>query len=93
MLALHEEERKKLSEEYERRRDLYRQGLIKRTELNQTEHALGEAMVRVEEDKRWIAESDITITEATMRDALLALPRLKANIQNKQESSAAKNRR
>jgi hypothetical protein len=30
----------------------------------------------VEEDKRWIAESDITITEATTRDALLELPRL-----------------
>jgi F0F1-type ATP synthase membrane subunit b/b' len=76
LLALHEEEKKKLREEYERRKELYRQGLIARVELNQTERALGEAIVRVEEDKRWIAESDITITEATARDALLALPRL-----------------
>jgi hypothetical protein len=76
LLVLHEEEKKKLSEEYERRKELYRQGLIARVELNQIERALGEAIVRVDEDKRWIAESDITITEATARDALLALPRL-----------------
>src|SRR5215467_4392715 len=88
LLALHEEEKKKLSEEYERRKELYRQGLIGRAELNQTERALGEAMVRVDEDKRWLSESDVTTTEAVFRDAIL-----KAKIQNKQESSAAKNRR
>ena len=76
LLVLHEAEKKRLSDEYERRKDLYRQGLIARVELSQTERALGEAIIRVEEDKRWIAESDITITEATARDALLALPRL-----------------
>ena len=76
LLVLHEEEKKKLGEEYERRKELYRQGLIARVELYQTERALGEAIVRVDEDKRWISESDITITEATTRDALLALPRL-----------------
>lgn len=76
LMALHEEEKKKMSEEYERRMELYRQGLISRIELNQTERALAEAIVRVDEDKRWIAESDITITEATARDALLELPRL-----------------
>ena len=49
---------------------------MQRVELNQTERALAEAIVRVDEDKRWIAESDITITEATARDALLESPRL-----------------
>jgi len=76
LLALHEEEKKRLTADYERRKELYRQGLISRVELNQAERPLAAAIVRVEEDKRWISESDITITEATARDALLALPAL-----------------
>ena len=76
LLALHEEEKAKLTAEYERRKELYRQGLISRVELNQAERPLAAVIVRVEEDKRWISESDITITEATARDALLALPAL-----------------
>ena len=76
LLILHEEEKKKLTGEYERRKDLYNQGLISRVELNQAERALAAGIVRVEEDKRWIAESDITITEATAKDALLELPAL-----------------
>jgi len=82
LLVLHEEERKKLSEEYERRKDLYRQGLITRDELNLTERALGEAMFRVDEDKRWIRESEASIREAEVR----------ADILNRQASDAAKNR-
>jgi hypothetical protein len=76
LLALHEEEQKRLAIEYQQRRELYRQGLISRTELNQVERALAEAMVRVEEDRRWLTESDIAITEASMRDELLRLPNL-----------------
>ena len=56
--------------------EFYSQGLISRSELNQVERALAEAIVRVEEDKRWLMESDIAITEATMRDELLRLPGL-----------------
>ena len=76
LLALHEEERKKLSEEYKRRQELYRQGLISRAELNQVARALAAAILRTDEDKRWIAESDIAITEASLRDELLRLPNL-----------------
>jgi hypothetical protein len=76
LLALHEEEKTKLNRDYELRRGLYNQGLISRAELNQTERALAAVIVRVEEDKRWISESDMTITEATTRDALLELPTL-----------------
>jgi len=86
LLALHEEERQRLEAEYERRARLYNQGQITRADLDQTERALREAIVRVEEDKRWISEAEGT--EALVHDA-----NLKANIQNKQESSAAKNRR
>jgi hypothetical protein len=42
----------------------------------QAEHLLAEAITRVEEDKRWLAESDMALTEFAMRDELLRLPRL-----------------
>lgn len=76
LLALHEEEQNKLTIRYQQRRELYRQGLISRAELNQVERALAEAIVRVQQDKHWITESDIAITEASMRDEMLRLPNL-----------------
>ncbi len=76
LMALHEEEKTRLTIDYQRRREFYSQGLISRSELNQAERALAEAMVRVEEDKRWLMETDIAITETTMRDELLKLPEL-----------------
>jgi hypothetical protein len=76
LLALHEAERLRVLEEYDRRRELYSQGLIARNELIKAEHALAEAMLRVDEDKRWLAETDMAITEYTMRDELLRLPGL-----------------
>jgi hypothetical protein len=42
----------------------------------QAEHLLAEAITRVEEDKRWLAESDMALTEFALRDELLRLPRL-----------------
>ena len=76
LLALHESERLRLLEEYNRRRDNYHQGLIARSEVLQAEHALAQAMIRVDEDKRWLAETDMAITEYSMRDELLRLPTL-----------------
>jgi hypothetical protein len=76
LLALHEEQKKKVSDEYERRRLLYDQGLISRVELNQAERALAMMILRIDEDKRWLTESDIAITEASLRDELLRLPGL-----------------
>jgi hypothetical protein len=76
LLALHESARQRSAVEYERRRELYYQGLIARNEVLQAEHSLAEAITRVEEDKRWLVESDMALTEITMRDELLRLPRL-----------------
>jgi len=76
LLTLHEEEKTRVSEEYEKRRALYYQGLISRAELNQAERALAAMIIRVDEDKRWLTESDIAITEASLRDELLRLPGL-----------------
>jgi hypothetical protein len=76
LLVLHQEEQARLKIEYQRHREFYSRELISRLELNQVERALAEATARVEEDQRWLAESDIAIIEATMRDELLRLPRL-----------------
>jgi hypothetical protein len=76
LLALHESARQRSAEQYERRRELYYQGLISRNEVLQAEHLLAEAITRVKEDKRWLAESDMALTEFAMRDELLRLPRL-----------------
>jgi hypothetical protein len=76
LLELHEREHRKLQQEYEQRRRLYEQGLISRVELNESERALAVSALRVSEDKRWITESDIAITEASVRDELFRLPRL-----------------
>jgi len=76
LLTLHEAERQRIAEEYERRRELYHQGLIAQSDVLQAENALGEAMLRVTEDKHWLAQTDMLITEVTMRNELLRLPRL-----------------
>lgn len=76
LLTLHETERQRRADEYQQRRDLYAQGLIARTDVLQAEQGLLEAMRRVDEDKRWIGETDMAITEAAMRDELLRLPGL-----------------
>jgi hypothetical protein len=76
LLELHEAERRRASEEYQRRQDLYYQGLISRNELLQAEQAVIQAMIKIDEDRRWMAETDVAITEVAMRDELLRLPKL-----------------
>lgn len=71
LIALREEQAKKLTEEYGKRRQFYDQGLISKAELDQTLRALEEAIARLEEDKRWLTDQDIAITEALMRNELL----------------------
>src|SRR5207244_11387911 len=62
LLALHENEVKKLTAEYRQRQELYNQGLISRAALNQTERARAAAMIRMDEDKSWIGETAIATT-------------------------------
>lgn len=76
LLTLHEAERKRLAAVYEQRREQYYMGLISRDDVLQAEHALAQAMIRVDEDKRWLAETDMGLTEYGMRDELLRLPTL-----------------
>jgi hypothetical protein len=76
LLALHEAERQRLIAEYQRRRELYQQGLIARNDVLQAEHAVVTVALRVEEDKRWLTVTDSAITEVALRDELLRLPNL-----------------
>jgi len=76
LLALHEAELKRVNEEYERRRELYYQGLISRNEVVQAEQSVAQTMLRIQDDKRFLAETDTALTEFTLRDELLRLPGL-----------------
>jgi hypothetical protein len=76
LLALHEAEVKRITAEYQHRRQLYHQGLVSRTEVILAEHAVAQAMLRLQDDQRFLAETDSALTEFTMRDELLRLPGL-----------------
>jgi hypothetical protein len=76
LLSLHEAQRERSAAEYDRRRELFYQGLIARSDVLQAEQVLAEAMLRVNEDKRWLTETDMALTELTIRDELLRLPGL-----------------
>ena len=76
LIALREGEVKKLTVEYEKRRQFYDQRLISKTELDQSERSLGEAIARLQDDKRSLSDQDIAIAEASVRDEVLDWPRL-----------------
>jgi hypothetical protein len=76
LLEIHDAERVKLAGQYEERRDQYYMGLISRDEALRAENAWVEAILRVDEDKRWLAETDMAVTEYSLRDELLRLPGL-----------------
>jgi len=76
LLEINQLEQKRLTEVYDKRRELYRQGLIARGDVVQAEHALAEAILRVGQNRRWLNETDIAITEVEIRDELLRLPGL-----------------
>ena len=76
LLSLYEEEKKRLSEQFEKRRDLYQQGLIARDEVAPVQQALLTSIRNIMDVKRWILEDDIAIAEVTLRDELFRLPRL-----------------
>lgn len=71
LLSLHEAERTRLLQQYEQRREQYYKGAISRNDVLQAEHALAQAMLLVDEDKRWLAETDMAITEYFARDEAL----------------------
>ena len=75
LLALRIEEVKKLTKNYRQRRELYDGGKISRGDLEQTEHDLAAAVERVEEDKRWIVETERALKELRTRDELLPSPK------------------
>ena len=63
LLALHEEQQMTLQKNFELRRELYVRGRITKENLAEAERALTEAIVRVYEDRRWLAEADRAMEE------------------------------
>ena len=61
LLVQHEAERTERLNEYENRRNLYYQGKISRAEVTEAEEALAGAILRVDEDKRLLADADSTV--------------------------------
>ena len=76
LLALHQAELKRVTEEYEQRRELYYQGLISRVDVIQAEERVAKTTLLIRDDKRFLAETDTALTEFTMRDELFRLPGL-----------------
>jgi hypothetical protein len=76
LLSIYEEEKKRLSEDFEKRKELYQQGLIARAEVVPVQQALLASIRNIMDVKRWILEDDIAIAEVTLRDELLRLPEL-----------------
>jgi hypothetical protein len=76
LLSLYEEEKKRLNQEFEARRDLYQNGLIAHAELVPVQQGLMASVRNILDVKRWILEDDIAIAEVTLRDELLRLPAL-----------------
>jgi hypothetical protein len=71
LLALRMEEVKKLTKNYRQHRELYDGGEISRRDLERSEHDLAAAVERVEEDRRWVVETEIALKEMSTRDELL----------------------
>jgi hypothetical protein len=76
LLSLYEEEKTRLNEEFEKRKDLYQNGLIARAEVMPVQQALIASMRNILDVKRWIMEDDMAIAEVTLRNELLRLPAL-----------------
>jgi soluble lytic murein transglycosylase-like protein len=64
LLALYENDLKKLSERSGKWKELYEEGLISRREYETTTSGITEAQVKVDEVRKQIAAADITIAEA-----------------------------
>ena len=76
LLKLYEAEQERLRKELEKRRNLYREGLISLPELLPLERDLATSIHNISEVKRWITEDDIALAEVSLRDELLRLPAL-----------------
>jgi hypothetical protein len=76
LLSLYEEEKKRLTDDFEKRRELYQQGLIARAEVVPVQQALTTVMRNIVDVKRWIMEDDMAMAEINLRDELLRLPAL-----------------
>jgi hypothetical protein len=77
-LWLYEDILKKQTAEYEVKRELYQWDLISKSELENSERALSNTRVEVEQIRQWIAEDDValSLTEEAAQEELARLPSL-----------------
>ena len=70
LLASYEREQSKLRVDMIKRRKLYQDGAIAKTAVVEAEQALVAVLVRVQETRRSLIESDMALTEAALGDGL-----------------------
>ena len=75
LLAVRIEEVKRLATDYLQRREGYDRERISRRQLEQAERDLVAGVERVEQDKRWIVETENALKEMNTRDELLRSPK------------------
>lgn len=75
LLALRIEEVKGLATDYLQRREGYDREQISRSQLEQAERDLVAGVERVEQDKRWVVETENALKEMNTRDELLRSPK------------------
>ena len=74
LLLGYEREQSKLRAEVIKRRGLYQDGQISKEEVLEAERSFVSARMRIHEVRRSMMESDMAITEATLKDELLRMP-------------------
>lgn len=78
-LVAYEREQSKMRAEVIRRRKLYQGGQISKAEVVEAEQSLVNMLTHIYELRRSMMESDLAITEATMKDELVQMPDLPVN--------------
>lgn len=68
LLVLHQSDLNRLSQLYEERLAQHARKEISKAELLKVEQALSEAKLRVSEDKKWLAETDVELKEFIARN-------------------------
>jgi hypothetical protein len=75
LLILYEEEQVRLTQDFQKRRELHEQGIIARDELMPVQKALAASLRNILDVKRWIMEDELAIAELDFLDELLRLPK------------------
>ena len=79
LLASLEREQSRLRAVVVEKRNLYHDGASEKAEVSEAEHVYVAVLMRIQEARRMLAETDLALAEATMGDELERLPPLAVN--------------